>query len=302
MKRYILSLSTLFLICSIFLSIPTFADETNFMPDIDESEKNLTVHFYVQKTGVDVPIEGAEIGIYKVAQLSCEKGSAKYTLLPEYSSVRKMENGEDVTFWGISGTESENLAKRLDKLITHPEKVNTTDRSGDCFFNGLEQGMYLVKELNAQGQAADYEYFSPYLISVPLAVKNKTGPNNWLYDVFSEPKTKIIVKDSDSDSDSDSDFDSDSDKDSDSDSDKDSDSDSDTDSDSVSSKSSSRPYSSTPIGSSDIVSQPKDSSKVKTGYISDIMILVMVMSISGFLMYVSSKSGQNLVVKFFHVI
>ena len=287
MKKYILSITTLFLICSIFLSIPTFADETNFMPDIDDSEKNLTVHFYVQKTGVDVPIEGAEIGIYKAADLNCKKGSAQYTLLPEYSSVRKMENGEDVTFCGVSGTESEQLANRIDKLIDKPEMVNTTDRFGKCSFNGLEQGMYLVKELNAHGSAADYEYFKPYLISVPLGVKNKTGSNSWLYDVFSEPKTMIIVTDSDSDSDKDSD--------------KDSDSDTDSDSDSVS-KSSSRLYSSTPIGSSDIVSQPKDSSKVKTGYISDIMILVMVMSISGFLMYVSSKSGQNLVVKFFHVI
>ena len=271
MKKYILG--TLLIVCSIFFSIPTYADETDFMPEISDSDKSLTIHFYVQKTGVDVPIKGAEIGIYKIANLSCENGSANYTLLPEYNSVKKVKDGEDVTFNGISGTESEQLAYKINELVGQPDNANSTNYLGNCTFDGLSQGMYLVKEINAEGDAADYEFFSPYLLSVPLAVKNGESGNSWKYDVFSEPKTMIIVKDSDIDSNTDTD------------------SDKHTDSDKSSSKSSSSTVSPPTTSSSN--SQPKDVSKVKTGYISNAMIIIMIMSIAGFLMVVSIGNKQK---------
>lgn len=59
------------------------------MPEVKDTPKSLTVHFYVQKTGVDIPMSGAEIGIFRVAELNCNGGSADYILLPQYESLKR---------------------------------------------------------------------------------------------------------------------------------------------------------------------------------------------------------------------
>ena len=59
-----------------------------------------------------------------------------------------------------------------------------------CKFDAHAQGMYLVRELSASGDAKKYQLFEPYMISVPLAV-SVNGVNEWQYDVLSEPKTKV---------------------------------------------------------------------------------------------------------------
>lgn len=166
------------------------------MPEIDSVEKSLSIHFYVQNSGVDIPISGAEIGIYKVADLKCENGSANYYLLSQFESLRKIENGKDVTFDGLSGTESEKLAAEFSNLVTSTNYTGMTDTSGKCTVNNIPQGMYLVMELGAEGEASKYEFFSPYLVSVPLGVKGIDGII-WEYNVISEPKTKIEIETTD---------------------------------------------------------------------------------------------------------
>lgn len=173
--------------------VGVFALDNNLVPDIDENQnKSLTVYFYVQKLGVDTAIEGAEIGIYKIADLKSENGSANYTVSETYSSLAKIKNDKDTTFEGISFSESVELAKKFADIAEtlSPIATGVTDSNGVYQFNDLEQGMYLVRELSASGEAKKYQLFEPYMVSVPLAV-SVNEVNEWQYDVLSEPKTKV---------------------------------------------------------------------------------------------------------------
>lgn len=191
MKKYIFTFITAILV--MLVPMAAAAAESDKMPDIDDTKKSLTIHFYVQNSGVEVPISGAEIAIYKVADLNCENGSADFTLLSQYNSLKKDQNGKDVTFDGLSGTQAEELSKELADLVTNADAVGITDISGEYTFGNLSQGMYLVIESNSYQNASEYEIIVPYLVSVPLAVKDNNG-NYWKYDVISEPKTKIEPK------------------------------------------------------------------------------------------------------------
>lgn len=189
-------------VTAIFMLEPIsgFAYETYIMPEIETAEKSLTIHFYVQKNGVEYPIEGAKIALYKVASLETENGSANYTVLSKYNAVQVVENEKDVTFDGISGTEAENLAKDLSDLVSEYDAVGETDENGNCTFERLEQGMYLFKEIERSGEALKYEAFAPCLISVPYPIQSESG-NYWVYQVVSEPKTmvaEVVIENSDS--------------------------------------------------------------------------------------------------------
>ena len=194
-KKTILMITALMLI--ILQIVTATAAETCVMPEIEQQDKSLTVYCYIEKSGQDTPIEGAKIEIYKAADLNCENGSARYSLLPEYESLKKTRDGEDVTFEGLSGTESEKFSAELSKLVKNSYASAVTDSEGTAVFTSIPQGMYLVCETEATGEAKKYELFSPYIISVPLAVTEKEG-NYWKYDVLSEPKTKTRVKENNS--------------------------------------------------------------------------------------------------------
>ena len=166
--------------------------EENSVPDIENEKKSLTVYFFVQLVGVDTPIEGAEVGIYRIADLKTSFGSANYTVLDKYAELKKTQDDRDVTFEGISVSESIALAKKFAVFSETPEITAVTDENGMCKFDDLEQGMYLVREISASGDAQKYQLFQPYMISVPLAVSDiRTGGKIWQYDVLSEPKTKV---------------------------------------------------------------------------------------------------------------
>lgn len=193
--KFMSLLMSLFTIMLLVMTEPVgvFALDNNLVPDIDESRnKSLTVYFYVEKIGVPTPIEGAEIGIYKIADLKTLNGSANYSVSESYPALAKNDKNRDITFEGISFSESVALAKDFSKTAekNEPLKTSVTDADGICKFDNLEQGMYLVRELSASGDAKKYQLFDPYIISVPLAVSVK-NVNEWQYDVLSEPKTKI---------------------------------------------------------------------------------------------------------------
>ena len=164
--------------------VSVFAQSDNKVPDLTDEPNSLTVYFFIQKTGVDTPIEGAGIAIHKIADLSVHDGSASYIITDEYASLKKSVDGRDVTLEGISVSESVALSKKFAKLTGEPEQTAVTDNNGRCTFSGLEKGMYLVEEISAVGPAADYEMFEPYMISVPLA-ENYTGSYVWNYNVLS---------------------------------------------------------------------------------------------------------------------
>jgi len=197
MKLKLKYLSLLVSLLTVMLFVVTgpfsvLALEENSVPDIENEKKSLTVYFFVQLVGVDTPIEGAEVGIYRIADLKTSFGSANYTVLDKYAELKKTQDDRDVTFEGISVSESIALAKKFAVFSETPEITAVTDENGMCKFDDLEQGMYLVREISASGDAQKYQLFQPYMISVPLAVSDiRTGGKIWQYDVLSEPKTKV---------------------------------------------------------------------------------------------------------------
>ncbi|MEE3450856.1 MAG: SpaA isopeptide-forming pilin-related protein [Acutalibacteraceae bacterium] len=192
MKKYVLMIILTVLV--MIQPLAAVADESDRMPDIDVIEKSLTIDFSVQNNEKDIPISGAEISIYKVADLKCEYGSAEYTLLSQYESLKKYKDNKDVTFEGMTVSESNQFSKNIAKLVTDADAVGITDISGKYTFKGLTQGMYLIIETKAYDEADEYEIMDPYIVSVPFPQK-KAEENYWEYEIISKPKTAIEAKD-----------------------------------------------------------------------------------------------------------
>ena len=186
-KAAILAMTIIMLIITTTTS--AFAQDDR-MPQIEENTKSLKIEFYIEKSGIKTPIQGAEISIYRVSNVEVQGGSAEYTLLDKYSQLRKLEDGREITFNTTEVSQSQELAQQLAQIVGDPEFTATTNIQGECEFSDLEQGMYLVKEENAKMDAEKYEKFVPYLISVPLAEKADDG-NFWIYSVTSVPKTTV---------------------------------------------------------------------------------------------------------------
>ena len=159
-----------------------------------EVNNSLTVHFFVQINGVDTPLPGAEIGIYKAAELKYDSvGNAYYQLLPRFKSLTVIRDGRDVTFDGVAGTSADALVSKIESFNAPVEFKAVTNENGDARFEALSSGIYIVKELSATGLSDEYELFAPYFIAVPYGELGKNG-YEWQYEVISDPKTVIKPK------------------------------------------------------------------------------------------------------------
>jgi len=197
MKKSIMILLVLALLVLAPFGTVSAAPQTNILSSETadtETENSLTVHFYVQIKGIDTPLPGAEIGIYKAAELKFDtRGNAYYQLMPEFQSLTVMKDGRDVTFEGISGTDADALVKKIEAFSAPSEMTAVTDRGGDARFSGLSSGIYIVKELRSSGLSDEYELFAPYFIAVPFGRLGEKG-YEWQHEVISEPKTLIKPK------------------------------------------------------------------------------------------------------------
>ena len=172
-----------FCLCVIFLFILTisvFASDAN-------GKGSLTVIF--EKENSDVKIDGASIGVYKVADLDFVQGQAVYTLKSDYSQfLKKDDGGHDVTFDGLTADASQKLAKDLSSVVKTAVEKGVTDTNGEFKVNGLEQGMYLIGQIGKSGTAEKYKAFDPFLISVPLFNEET---KKWETNVVTHPKTTV---------------------------------------------------------------------------------------------------------------
>lgn len=170
------------LTCSFVIASPVLAEDNvwkiNRMPDSTQDTGTLTINFASEKGGKTVPLGGASISVYQVAQLHTHGGSADFDVLPQYVQTA----GEKIDIKDAG--DSTALAEKLDKAKSKGAISTKTDSGGTAKFSSLPAGMYLVVEEGKSGASAKYETFAPYLISVPLAENGK-----WNYNVVSAPKT-----------------------------------------------------------------------------------------------------------------
>lgn len=178
MKKIMIPFAAIVLMLS--LSVSAFAGSK--MDDIDDSQElSLSVTFEIEGE----PIEGAEVSIYKVANVYTEGGGVFYTSLVG-----------DIDYEGMTAEESNKTASLLAEEVTDVFASAATDENGTISFANLEKGIYLVV-LSEEYYADDgTQYiFDPYLVCVPLASEEDSS---WDYDVESCPKvTDYITPDSD---------------------------------------------------------------------------------------------------------
>lgn len=167
--------------------ITNFPDEDGhlryYMDDLAEGKGTLTmIYKYDDKT----PVSGAEISIYRIADLTVTNGNAVYETLDGY---------DDFEYAGVS-VDALNKYAESQSMMAKEKKADAvaiTDKDGTVVFEDLEYGMYLVLETNRTGVALDYYDFKPFCINVPFPdVDEKIYQGHWIYDVEVEPKTEIV--------------------------------------------------------------------------------------------------------------
>ena len=169
--------------CTAFASDETEQETILKAEDIDpDRDLSLTVSFTVSGEAVS----GAEIAIYKVADVYTENYGVFYTaVLGDYS------------YEGMTADESIKAAQELSEIVagTDCERyAGTTDSFGNVIFSSLSQGIYLVVlESEVFGDDGTQYVFDPYLACVPLAME-EDGIYVWTYDVVSTPKTAGYIE------------------------------------------------------------------------------------------------------------
>lgn len=160
-----------------------FAAEPQVMPDLQEDDGTLTVKVVYTDKDVETLIEGVELTIYKVADLTVNNGYAKYTLTEDFSGV-------DVSFDGMTVEQSIEAAKLFFAEAAAKEIEGTkavSEDDGIASFGFVSHGAYLVIQSGATGAAKNYESIKPYLVLAPQPLV-EVGINDWEYDVLSLPK------------------------------------------------------------------------------------------------------------------
>lgn len=123
-----------------------------------------------------MPLDGCEIGIYKIADLRLINGEYYYIATDEYAAG-------DFDFSDISAP---SLAEKVYDYIIDCDIYSEKTRravNGVASFANLECGLYLVENI----QAVDgYMPFNSFLVSMPMMIGGK-----YIYDINATPKIEI---------------------------------------------------------------------------------------------------------------
>ena len=164
-------------IVSIFLF-----NSPSFLVSAEQQENTATIQFSQKdsETSVVTNIPDATFAIYKVADIVYDNNAsfATYTLSNDYKITEIDFNAEK------SSEAAEKLFSLANKL--DPVATDKTDENGACTFKNLPDGMYLIAELKAEGEAAKYELAKPFLVSLPLYTNNE-----WKHVVTIAPKSEV---------------------------------------------------------------------------------------------------------------
>lgn len=173
-KRLLLCIAaTLFSCASIVM--PVKADETKGAIEINYSCD-------------DVHLSDAGISIYKIADATLTDKTIVYSFVDELSSYSKLNKfGRETYFDGMTAAESNTAAKAFAKENLVATNMGLTDKNGNCSFAGLEPGMYMITQISAKNVSADYTWFEPFLVSVPLVDENK----EYQFEIKVKPKTDV---------------------------------------------------------------------------------------------------------------
>lgn len=167
-------------ITSIFLF-----NSSNFLVLAEQQENTATIQFSEKdsETATVTNIPDATFAVYKVADITYNgnAASATYTLVNEYKET-------EINFDGMTAEKSNEAAEKIFALANKLDPVATGKTSGDgqVTFENLPDGMYLVAETKAEGEASKYELAKPFLVSLPLYTNGE-----WKHNVTISPKSEV---------------------------------------------------------------------------------------------------------------
>lgn len=163
MKKYLLLLL-------IFLISPI-----NVKADTLDFEKKGSLKIELQEQTENTSVSNAEITIYKLADAVEVNNNLSFKYVNKLNDCKVEVNSiKEVDDDLYSCIENKDLV----------EYKGITNNLGIVEFNNLDLGLYLVKETNSP---SNYSYFEDFLVMLPNFLDN-----NWIYDVYSTPKTDII--------------------------------------------------------------------------------------------------------------
>ena len=167
-------------ITSIFLF-----NSSNFLVLAEQQENTATIQLSEKdsETATVTNIPDATFVVYKVADITYNgnAASAIYTLVDKYKET-------EINFDGMTTEKSNEAAEKLFTLASKLDPVATgkTNEDGQVTFANLPDGMYLVAETKAEGEASKYELAKPFLVSLPLYTSGE-----WKHNVTISPKSEV---------------------------------------------------------------------------------------------------------------
>lgn len=142
-------------------------------------DATLTLQMAYASGESSTPIGGVTATAYRVADL--DEAVNNYTLLDDFASL-----GIDFN-QGLDAAQMEAAALQAQSIVRASSISGvsaTSNASGTASFGSLPYGVYLVIQTGASGDAAKYEDFTPFLISVPQITEEGV-----VYEVVANPKT-----------------------------------------------------------------------------------------------------------------
>lgn len=162
----------------------------------DEEPADMTVSLVYEegdgKTAEKIPLEGANVLLFKVASLALEDDNFQYILEESYA-----DTGLDLNT--MTAAKSLDAAKLLEQVIRdkglEPYTSGVTDSSGQITFTGLEPGMYLGIQEEKVIVKDKSVFFGASLWMVPEGEQDDNGVITWNYSVTVYPKVAPEIED-----------------------------------------------------------------------------------------------------------
>ena len=163
--------------------------------DLSQSTTSLNVDLiYVdEEQKKNIPVVGAVIDLYKVADLIVDNGAVHYILTDEFSST-------GILFEGMTASESLTAAETLNSIVTangfKPYASVASDSQGTAAFSSLDPGMYLGRQ-REMVQISDTKKLTiePVLWMTPMYELNETQDMyTWNYSPTVLPKEGEIER------------------------------------------------------------------------------------------------------------
>ena len=169
-------------------SIPASAADNHEMLDPDRvGSIAITFTYYDANTKTTKPVSGGNsIGLYKVADVVVDNGY-KFVSDERFAGAGEIPD-TDAALDAANIDLAEKMAAIAENYAFDVESVET-DAQGRVSFDGLEVGLYLVKQ-DARGEGDNRFTITPFLITIP----QRNADGSLTYDVDAQAKPIGVAK------------------------------------------------------------------------------------------------------------